>query len=312
MNKYIQAILSFLFIFSMPFIIHQGMLLYKEPLNFIENPMVWFVIVFFAFVVLMKEITFFSAMEKAKRLQMEKDGLVYEKPEFFGWYKRLITYWTAAKPKEEVEIILDHNYDGIRELDNNLPPWWKNLFYISIVFAVVYLTRYHIFDGDTQIDEYHQQLAEAKRELEIYKLKTPDAFDFDNVTLLTDEKDLIKGKAVFNQNCIACHSIDGGGGIGPNLTDDYWILGGGFKNVIHTLLNGGRDGKGMIAWDKTLKPEEIVKVGSYVISLNGTKPLNPKEPQGELWVKEVKDTLQIDTVKVLLEKQKVIIKANEE
>ena len=286
MKKYIQAIVSFLFIFSMPFIIHQGMLLYKEPLNFIENPLVWFVILFFGAVVLLKEIITFSALEKAKRLEMEKEGLVYQKPDPFAWYRNYIKYWSKAEPKEEVEIILDHDYDGIRELDNSLPPWWKNLFYLSIIFSIIYLVRYEVLDGDTQIDEYNQELAIAKKELEVFKKTTPDTFDLENATQLTDAADLKRGNAVYTLNCASCHSADGGGGIGPNLTDEHWILGGGMKNVVHTLLNGGRTGKGMIAWDKTLKPGDIAKVASYVLSLEGTTPANPKEAEGEIWVKE--------------------------
>lgn len=284
MKKYIQSILSFLFIFSMPFIIHQGMLLYKEPLNFIENPIVWFVIAFFGLVVLLKEITLFSATEKAKKLSLEKEGLVYEKPQLFGWFKKYTNYLAGNnKDKEEVVIVLDHNYDGIKELDNSMPSWWKNLFYLSIIFAVVYLVRFEVLDGDTQIDEYNKELAIAKKELEEYKIKTPDTFDLDNLTLLTDAKDLTRGKAVYNLNCASCHAGDGGGGIGPNLTDNHWILGGGLKNVVNTIVKGGRDGKGMIAWDKTLKPEDIAKVSSYIISLEGTTPLNPKAAEGEVW-----------------------------
>lgn len=286
MKKYIQSLLSFLFIFSMPFIIHKGMLLYKDPLNFIENPLVWYVIILFGLVVFMKEVVLFSATERAKKLQMQKEGLAYEKPDFFAWYKKLIKYWTVAKPTEEVEIILDHNYDGIRELNNALPPWWKNLFYITILFAVVYLVRFEVLDGPTPADEYEEEVAIARRELEAYRATAVDAFNLDEATLLTAEADLNRGKAVFNLNCASCHLKDGGGSIGPNLTDEYWILGGGFKNVVSTLMNGGRDGKGMISWNKTLKPADIAKVASYVISFQGTTPKKAKKPQGELWVEK--------------------------
>jgi len=294
----------------MPFIIHQGMLLYKEPLNFIENPMVWFVIVFFGVIVLMKEIITFSALEKARRLEMEKEGLVFEKPQLFAWYTNYIKYWGTAKPKEEVEIILDHDYDGIRELDNSLPPWWKNLFYLSIIFAIIYLVRYEVFDGETQIDEYNEELAIAKKELEMYKTTAPDTFDIENATQLTDAADLKRGNAVYTLNCASCHSADGGGGIGPNLVDEYWILGGGMKNVVHTLLNGGRTGKGMIAWDKTLKPEDIAKVASYVLSLDGTTPANPKAAEGEIWVDDAKEKKVVD--ETVLEDKIIVEKADGE
>ena len=104
--------------------------------------------------------------------------------------------------------------------------------------------------------------------------------------MLTEASDLKRGKAVFNLNCASCHAQDGGGGIGPNLTDKNWILGGGFKNVFNTVYNGGRSGKGMIAWKATLKPEDIQKVSSYVLSMQGTTPAKPKKAEGEIWEEE--------------------------
>ncbi|MCB0434543.1 MAG: cytochrome c, partial [Mangrovimonas sp.] len=113
-----------------------------------------------------------------------------------------------------------------------------------------------------------------------------DLVDFETVTVLTDAADLANGKKIFEANCVACHKVDGGGGIGPNLTDHYWILGGGIKNVFHTITEGGRDGKGMIAWKQSLKPSEINQVASYVLTFQGTTPAEPKDPEGELWVDE--------------------------
>jgi cytochrome c oxidase cbb3-type subunit 3 len=112
----------------------------------------------------------------------------------------------------------------------------------------------------------------------------PDLMDEKTVTLLKDPASLTAGKAIFTTNCVACHRADAGGQIGPNLTDENWILGGGIKNIFHTLVNGGRDGKGMIAWKGTLKPKEMQQVASYVISLKGSNPKDPKAPEGEVWV----------------------------
>ena len=106
------------------------------------------------------------------------------------------------------------------------------------------------------------------------------------MTLLTDKEALAEGKGIFTTNCVVCHRADAGGQIGPNLTDDKWILGGGIKNVFHTLVNGGRDGKGMISWKGTLKPKEMQKVASYVLSLQGSNPKDPKVAEGEIWVYE--------------------------
>ncbi|WP_435138985.1 cbb3-type cytochrome c oxidase N-terminal domain-containing protein [Formosa sp. A9] len=204
-------------------------------------------------------------------------------PQFILWLQRTYKKLLGQKPlAQESEIILDHDYDGIRELDNSLPPWWLYAFYISIVFAAVYLLRYEVFNGDSQIDEYETELAEAKIAIEEYKKTAKDLVDVNTVTLLTDAADLNAGKATFQTNCVACHMADGGGGIGPNLTDDHWILGGGIKNIFHTISEGGRAGKGMIAWKQSLKPAEIAQVASYVISLHGTTPAKPKDAEGDI------------------------------
>ncbi|MDX1544586.1 MAG: cbb3-type cytochrome c oxidase N-terminal domain-containing protein [Christiangramia sp.] len=202
-----------------------------------------------------------------------------------SWWKVTYEKLLDKKPLEkEEEIILDHNYDGIKELDNNLPPWWLYGFYASIIFAGIYLAWYHIFDGTTQREEYLNEVAEAKAAVEEYKKNAKGLIDANTVELLTGEEDINAGKAIFEGNCAACHKIDGGGGIGPNLTDSYWILGGGIKNVFNTISEGGRAGKGMVAWKTDLKPDEIAQVASYVLSLHGSTPVDPKEPEGELWV----------------------------
>src|SRR5690606_40700548 len=185
---------------------------------------------------------------------------------------------------EEQEIILDHNYDGIRELDNNLPPWWVYMFYASIIFGVVYLARFHIFNDYTQDMEYDREVAEAQIAIEAYKKTAKGLVDANTVELLTEASDIKAGGGIYSANCVACHMPDGGGGIGPNLTDEYWILGGGIKNVFQTISEGGRNGKGMIAWKQSLKPAEIAQVASYVLTLSEKTPANPKAPEGEIWV----------------------------
>jgi cytochrome c oxidase cbb3-type subunit 3 len=203
------------------------------------------------------------------------------------WYKKLVNALTKSTPVEsEDELLLHHDYDGIKELDNTLPPWWVYLFYLTIVFAVVYLVRFHMLGGDTQEMELKNEIAQAKIEVAEYLKTAPDLMDETTVTLLTDPASLAEGKTIYTTNCVACHRPDAGGQIGPNLTDDQWILGGGIKNVFHTMMNGGRDGKGMISWKGTLKPNEMQKVGSYVLSLKGSNPVNPKAPEGEIWVDE--------------------------
>lgn len=209
----------------------------------------------------------------------------------FTWFKNTYKKLLGSKPvEEEWEIILDHNYDGIKELDNNLPPWWLYGFYISIIFAAIYLLRFHVFDGANQFNELETEIAEARTAIEAYKKTAKDLVDANTVTLLTDAADLNAGKAIFETTCVACHMIDGGGGIGPNLTDKHWILGGDIKSVFHTISEGGRSGKGMVAWKTQLKPAEIAQVASYVLSFQGTTPANPKEAEGDLWWESIPQT----------------------
>lgn len=285
MKKYFQSTVYIIFVIITFLALAKSFMVYENPFSFYENPLVWIALIGFASVVVLKEFVNITAFNKATELQNEKDGVVPEPANL--WLKKLLKSWTNSKPmEEEQEIVLDHNYDGIRELDNSLPPWWKYLFYASIVFAVVYLVRFEVLDGDNQIVEYNNAVAEAQAELNKYKATAPDLISAETVTLLTDAKDLNRGKAVFNLNCASCHLGDGGGSIGPNLTDEYWILGGGIKNVFTTISNGGRDGKGMIAWKSTLKPADIAKVSSYVISLVGTTPATAKVAEGDKWVQE--------------------------
>ncbi|MDC1162208.1 cbb3-type cytochrome c oxidase N-terminal domain-containing protein [Tenacibaculum sp.] len=287
----VQTVISFLFLFLAPLALAKAISLYENPFNLLENPLIWIGIVAFGLVILAKEILIITGVTKIEKAEMIKEGINPDEVDNWAWAKILIKKWTDTKAvEEEDEIILDHNYDGIKELDNNLPPWWVYMFYGTIIFAVVYLVRYEILGAPNQEMEYAQSVAEAKRELAAFKTTSKDAvIDAETVTILTDESDLNRGKAVYKLNCAACHIADGGGGIGPNLTDEYWILGGGIKNVFITITNGGRDGKGMVAWGKTLKPKDIQKVASYIMSMQGTTPAKPKPPQGELYKNEIQE-----------------------
>ena len=221
------------------------------------------------------------------KAQARYDAKKSRTPKFIVWIKSTYKKLLGSKPvEEEHEIILDHNYDGIRELDNDLPPWWLYGFYASIIFGAIYLVRFHVFNGENQYDELETEYAEAKIAIEEYKKTAKDLVDINTVTVLTDAADLKAGQVIFEENCVACHMADGGGGIGPNLTDNHWILGGGIKNVFQTVSEGGRDGKGMIAWKQSLKPSEIAQVSSYVLQFVGTTPAKPKEAEGDIWVDE--------------------------
>jgi cytochrome c oxidase cbb3-type subunit 3 len=182
--------------------------------------------------------------------------------------------------------LLDHNYDGIEEFDNPLPQWWLILFYVTIIFGVVYAGWMHFTDmGKDQYAQYEQELADYQALMSSGAIdSTLVFFDDENFTYDDSPTVLLAGQQVFQKNCVACHTADGGGLVGPNLTDEYWILGGGMENVVNTLRKGGREGKGMIPWEGVLDKQEILAVSSYVLSLQGTNPENPKEPEGEIWV----------------------------
>ncbi|MDI1317407.1 cbb3-type cytochrome c oxidase N-terminal domain-containing protein [Flavobacterium sp.] len=299
---YVRLPLIFFIIFgAMEFFIDSG----DQP-AFIKYPMVGIFLLAFLFLLIAIEITmaavdnvmYHMMTDEQKKQQEEASSISFTEKE---WYKNLVKKLTKSKPLEnEGTLLLDHDYDGIKELDNNLPPWWVYLFYGCIVFAVVYLVRFEILDGDNQETEFKKEMAQAEIDIAEYKKTAPDLMDEKTVTLLTEPAELAKGKTIFETNCAACHRADGGGQIGPNLTDDHWILGGGIKNVFHTLVNGGRDGKGMVSWKGTLKPKEMQLVASYVLSLKGSNPKDPKAADGEIWIDEnaTAAVTKIDSTKV--------------
>jgi cytochrome c oxidase cbb3-type subunit 3 len=259
---------------------------------FVKYPMISLFLFVFLFLLIAIEITI-SAVDNvmyqilSEEQKQKVDSINSLSIQESDWYKRLMRKLTRTVPMEsEGQLLLDHDYDGIKELDNVLPPWWVYLFYGCIVFALIYLVRFEILGAPDQEMELKNEMAQAKIEVAEYLKNAPDMTDEENVTLLTDASSLAEGKTIFTTNCVACHRADAGGQIGPNLTDDKWILGGGIKNLFHTLEHGGRDGKGMISWKGTLKPKEMQKVASYVLTLQGSNPKDPKAPEGEIWIDE--------------------------
>jgi cytochrome c oxidase cbb3-type subunit 3 len=231
-------------------------------------------------------VTYHLLTEEQKKQLEEAQSIPFTESKF---YQGILNKLTRSKEiEQEADVMLDHNYDGIKELDNVLPPWWVYLFYGTIIFAGIYLVRYEILGSDNQVQEFDKEVAEAKIAVDEYNKTAPDKMDKDKVTLLTDAASIAAGKEIFTKNCIPCHRPDAGGQIGPNLTDDMWINGGGIKNVFNTIMEGGRDGKGMVSWKATIKPSDIQKVASYVLSLQGSKPVNPKptEPEAKQWVEQ--------------------------
>ncbi|MBL7471294.1 cbb3-type cytochrome c oxidase N-terminal domain-containing protein [Robertkochia sediminum] len=269
---------------------------------FIEYPEVSLFLVLFTITLIGIEVMLAAMHNISQAMMTEEQKQALEARKIAArenaWYRKLYKALTKSKPiEEEGEIILDHNYDGIQELDNSLPPWWLYGFYVSIVFAAIYLVRFHIIGAPDQATEYQQEMTEARIAIEEYKKTAKDLIDVNTVEVLTDASDISKGKTIFQTNCVACHMADGGGGIGPNLTDANWILGGGIKNVFRTISEGGRSGKGMIAWSSVLKPVEMAQVASYVLTLQGTTPANPKAPEGEeIWTNEATEEAPAEAV----------------
>ena len=204
-----------------------------------------------------------------------------------SFVQRVMKKLNDAVPVErEMEVATDHEYDGIVELDNNLPPWWKALFYITIIFGVAYLLHYHILGtGDLQEAEYEKEMAQAKAEVEAYLATSANNVDETNVTFVEEANRLENGQTLFVQKCSPCHGQAGEGGVGPNLTDKYWIHGGSINDVFRIIKNGV-PAKGMIPWKSQLSPSEMQDISSYIITLEGTNPPNGKEPQGEEYNRE--------------------------
>jgi cytochrome c oxidase cbb3-type subunit 3 len=233
-------------------------------------------------------VIFFLAF-MARRTYRELMGLADKASAAPDWSLRLKAWWnsldkkvfTRAVPVEkEADVLLDHDYDGIRELDNALPPWWKWGFYVSIAAGVAYMFYFHVLGiGMNPEQEYGAELAEGKRLEEQYKARTKNLVDEDNLSL-ADADGIAAGKALYTQSCVACHAADGGGGIGPNLTDNNWIHGGAMKDIYKTIKVGYPE-KGMQSWNTVYSPVQMKNIASYIKSLEGSKPANPKEPQGE-------------------------------
>jgi cytochrome c oxidase cbb3-type subunit 3 len=203
--------------------------------------------------------------------KLKNEGALQETPAIFRF--------TDAVPMErEHEILLDHSYDGIRELDNKLPPWWVYMFYGTVVFSVVYMWYYHIYGtGNIQEEEYQAEMAYAEIQMKMYA----SSIDENSVTLLSDEVKLKSGEAIYQSNCAACHGKLGEGGVGPNLTDNYWIHGGTINEIFKTVKYGVPT-KGMIPWQAQLSPAQMQEVSSFIMTMKGTNPPNQKEAQGEL------------------------------
>jgi len=234
-------------------------------------------------------------------LRTEKENLVdasITEEEKIAIKKNQLSWWdrfNKLKPvSEEADLDLGHEYDGIRELNNRLPPWWLYGFYLCIIFAGVYLWRFHVtHNGPSSAQEYETSVADAKARIDAYLKAKGDAVDENTVVLLTDKASLDEGKIIFEKSCVTCHKATGGGDVGPNLTDDYWLHGNDIKSVFKTIRYGFN---AMPQWQMAYSNKQIQLVASYVKSLHGSNPPNPKAPQG-VEMKEIPVTNPSDTTK---------------
>ena len=229
----------------------------------------------------------FSIRRMYTELLPEVSKAVKAKSALAGWWSGLDKkIFTRAVPVEkEADVMLDHDYDGIRELDNALPPWWRYGFYITIGVAFVYLLNFHVFGiGLNPTQEYNAEMENARIKKEAYEASNKDRIDEKNVPMAAADG-IQAGKALFEANCVACHLKDGGGNVGPNLTDDYWIHKGSLNDIYHTIKYGYAD-KGMQSWSNSFSEKEISFLASFVKSLRGTKPAVPKAQQGDFYVDE--------------------------
>lgn len=230
-----------------------------------------------------------QALETVKRRFLEQQGVdipeeeMAEASQVIPWHRRILRKLTKATPVEkEEEVATDHVYDGIRELDNSLPPWWLWGFYISIIWGIIYLVRVYVLETiPSQEQEYQIEMAAAEQAREEYLKTAGNLIDENNVTMLTASAAIAEGESLYQKHCAVCHQQDGGGAVGPNLTDAYWLHGNSIQEIFSTIKYGVPT-KGMISWQDQLNPKEMQKVASFVKSLEGTTPASPKEPQGEL------------------------------
>jgi cytochrome c oxidase cbb3-type subunit III len=246
--------------------------------------MLYFIYGIIAFVIFAFSLAVYFIIQnnKFQKISNEKAGRLPGAGGLRQWWNRLDQkYFTrAASLEKEADVLLDHDYDGIKELDNALPPWWKWGFYITVVLAVIYMFRFHILKtGPTPLEEYTTEMKIAENRLENFRRNSKDVFDEKTVTM-ADAAGIAAGKKIFAGTCFPCHGAVGeGNAVGPNLTDKFWLHGGSLGDVFKTITNGVPD-KGMQAWGKTYSPSDIKNLSSFILSLQGTNPPNAKAAQG--------------------------------
>jgi cytochrome c oxidase cbb3-type subunit 3 len=228
----------------------------------------------------MKTVSFIRAA-KPETIPLEEETRVKPKKTVNWLQKKWEKINNFRSEAEEADIDTGHDYDGIRELNNPAPIWFKAAFALSILFALGYLYRYHIAkSAPLQIEEFNLAMKEGEKQHQEYLKKQGDVIDENTVKMLNAE-DIASGKLIFKTKCAPCHLETGAGSTGPNLTDNYWLHGGSIGALFKTVKYGWVE-KGMQSWQSELSPKQIAQVVSFIKSIHGTNPPNAKAPQGVL------------------------------
>ena len=240
-----------------------------DRLNFLILAVIFFELLVIAYFAYWLKTLLVPAKEKSADTAVAKTN---------AWWDR---FNKSVDIDHEKDVQLDHDYDGIKELDNALPPWWLYGFYFTILFAGVYIYRYHVSgSAPLQVEELNIATVQAEKDLAAVMATMANKVDENTIEYKADPALIEEGKGIFAQNCKSCHGEQAqGASIGPNLTDVYWIHGGNIKDIFKTIKNGVQE-KGMISWSQTLSPKQIAAVATFVKSLQGSNPPNPRAPQG--------------------------------
>jgi cytochrome c oxidase cbb3-type subunit 3 len=220
----------------------------------------------------------------AHKVSSENSLVEGESNAILRWWNKMNNFGSL---QDDEKIDTGHNYDGIRELDNNVPAWFTAIFFATLIFGVVYLWRYHFAQiSPLSAEEYLQEEEQADMEYAAYLKNSGSAVDESTLEFLDDKAQIESGKKLYIANCATCHIADGGGAAGPNLADENWIYGCHATEVYKSIKYGRKNG--MMAWKDNFSDKQIIELTNYVNSLKGTRPANPKAAQGEICKNEPK------------------------